>query len=376
MITELNVEVGQPFYSRYEIEGEEANAIISGEGNSGDTATVKLIRRTLGGERTLATQVVTLTGTPLRAEVIFDLTAIKDDDGFSTVKASKRIGDYRITAEAGNVKNKAAFTVTPISPKKMREDFLWGIPLTSANVLAPGGAEPLKMSDESIVENVLNHTDELATTLGVYLEPTLIVTNKTREGFVYDIEGEGMSYYPSSAARWLTVTLPYPKMQKVHLLSAWLNQDKALTLGKDWRIEHTLSGSITLAPSSGAIVDWQTLGLGMTMFARAQNHIPGFWHYAITAGLLEIPPELIHYIGKMSALETLGVVGNARYPDGVTSVSISRDGVSENRSFNPKGPYAALIDQYSKDLGIGQDGKNTVLPRLKQKYRGLLYTSM
>lgn len=234
--------------------------------------------------------------------------------------------------------------------------------------------EPEEITDEEIVSHVLAEMAALEASMQVHLEPTVVATERIRTpDLVYDVAGDSISYYPPpDRVRIVNIPLPYRVIQKVYELSAWFNRDKETTFGDDWQIQTTLGGGISLLPSSGStlVILYNLQQLGVQALYRSHHYLPGFWQYHILSGLREIPIELRHFIGKRAAIDILGLAGNMRYPGGTTNESISRDGVSESRGLNPKGVYAALIDQYRTDTGM-QDGKETLVPKLRQRYGGI-----
>lgn len=375
MITALSVNMGQTYYCKYEPEGEIVHAVIAATGSVGDLVSVSLIRRTLGADLELASQVRAVTGSPLHVLVEFDLTALKDADGFSTARCSTRVGDYRIVATAGNVTARAAFTVVPVSLAKMRAGSLFGIPLTSSTMFEPGTTTPLAMSDDEIMDDVLTAMAELSAALHIELEPTLVVTDRLATTLAYDKIGPSLALYPPTDGRWTTVQIPFHPRLKVNVLSSYYNQDPIMIYGPEWRVD-SQGGIVTLMPSGGAA--WQpgpSFGFGLGMYGGGRSYIPNFWEYSILVGLREIPTELLHLIEKRAALDILSKVSAVYYPGGITpgttSHSISRDGVTETNSHNAQGIFGSRIAQLRQELEIGDDGTDNEIAKLRVRYGGV-----
>ena len=79
----------------------------------------------------------------------------------------------------------------------------------------------------------------------------------------------------------------------------------------------------------------------------------------------EIPADLLNFIAKAAALNVLAVIGDVLYGVGMSSVSISLDGVSQNTPLTRSaqgGLFGGRIKLYLDEL-------NQQLPNLKNQYR-------
>lgn len=238
-----------------------------------------------------------------------------------------------------------------------------------------------RMSDEEIVEEVLRTYAAITTAMRGELEPARVVTEKilalSTVPLSYDRIGMPANFYrQDQTARWLALRIPHHNVLYVHQLSGWFNQNKAVDINDDWRVTTERSGQVQLVPSNAALLNWNFLGIGIQAFLTSQISVPNFWNYEATVGLREIPLELLQFIGKRTAMSLLASAGAMRYAAGVTSTSLSRDGVSESRGLNPKGAYAGLIDQYAADTGRQSDGKEVLLKRLRDRYMGTAFTTL
>ena len=238
MINTLKVDLGQTYFSQYDYLSDRVNVTIEAEGTPDSTAVnVVLARKTMGAEAVLQTIIGTLAGSPFKASVTFDLTTLQDEYGFSSARCSTRMGDYSVTATCDGKQAQSRFTVLPVTPRQLRSAFLFGVPLTAAEVTIPGGTTQAVMSDETIAERILDAYAELLGALRLDLEPTLVVTDLLKTGVAYDRVGIPATYYPPTRGRlWLTLDLPHRLVLKVKTLKGYFNQSQIVTVEQDWRV--------------------------------------------------------------------------------------------------------------------------------------------
>lgn len=467
-ISVLKVTVDRTHYSRYEPERKVLTARVVPTGaTAGDVVTAVIQRNTPAGIRTLDTKTVTLASGDLSGfDVAWDLSEIKDADGFSTVLRSIGIRyDYAVVASAGAVSGSAPFTVVLITAEEMKHRWLHGLPLYAVEKLEPrvqpqaitgaivvdvsrltsignttltytvsgstktltwgtgapvtlaatrqrytvldargnylvvdvdpallpasSASDPLFidygiMSDDTIIHEIQVTTEEVQRGLQCQLEPTVIVSQSLMDKginpkgvAVYDKVGIGVGYYrPASFERWLELRIPFQPLLKVYELSGYLNRTKIVQITDDWIRHSEQSGAISLVPSNAAIVQWTFYGAGFYSFSLQQSSLPDFWQYRVLAGFRQLPVPIHEFIGERAAISLLIKAQQARYPAGMTSQSVSRDGVSESRGVNPQGAYAATIQQYRQETGIDASGKDNGIVRLRQTYRGVTFTTL
>jgi hypothetical protein len=97
------------------------------------------------------------------------------------------------------------------------------------------------------------------------------------------------------------------------------------------------------------------------------SFIPNYWHVTYVTGFDVIPAEIVDVLGKFASINVLAVLGDSTYKPGISSSSISIDGLSQSTSSIVSGQggiYAGRIKQY-------QDELKQQLIDLRSFYRGL-----
>lgn len=310
--------------------------------------------------------------------------------------SAQGLGTLTLTVTAGPVKTLkwragTAVTITTSGLYTLSDPARNYIIVQVNAALLPGGttSEPLfidyaYMADDTLMDQIIASTEETQRGMQVQLEPTIAVSqsladpkiNLTTYNPDYDIVGLAVTYYKvASFERWLELQIPFQPLLKVMELSGYLNLTRIVQITNDWIRWNEMSGHIDLVPSNAAIVQWTFYGAGFYTFSIAQPSMPDFWQYRALVGLRVLDPEIIEFIGMRAAIPLLMKAGLARYPAGITSQSVSRDGVSESRSLNPRGAYAGLADAYREATGMVQ-GKDLGIQRLRQRYRGIIFTTL
>lgn len=221
-----------------------------------------------------------------------------------------------------------------------------------------------QMTDDDLARRIHGLVDETEKKLFVPLEPRRVVSRmlveKSQAPASYDRIVDGQPWYRlDDRHRWINVPLPFPHLLKVHTLSGWLNQQRSLVVDAGWMQVNEKSGEVNLIPSTTVALEWLSESPLWPSMLFMQPYIPGWWQFDVTHGLREIPPGLIEHVAKLIAIDLLTSAGQARNPSGVAGASLSRDGISESRSLNPLGLYAATIQRYLDETGQGALGRGT-----------------
>lgn len=459
-ISALSLSLNRSHYSRYETARSQVKVTLKATGSTGDQFTVTVKRKTKGTDLTLASQTGTLGATPSTPVVLtFDLTALKDADGLSTVRVSESLDDYTATATAGNVTTSQTFTVVPVTADEIKSRYLMGLPLTATEQLMPrlqpqaitgvtvtavspqsltgagtltytagspaklewaGGGqitlvsgvisyllpdpnsgyllvdvdtsllpvsttsetlfiEPAQMQDSVILPQILQTYREAESSVHVFLEPSIVVSEMVlgeHPDIAYDEIGPAAHYYPHRPNyQWMSLKIPYNALLKVKQITGYYNLTKAVDIGRDWQVRIERNGQIQLVPSNQAFLDWNLFGIGAATFLQSRISIPNFWQYWIVAGLRDCEAEMLSFVGKRAGMVLLAQAALARNPSGATSMSISRDGVSENKGLNPKGLYEGVIARYEVETGK-INGVETFLEHFRAEHVGVEMTSL
>lgn len=234
--------------------------------------------------------------------------------------------------------------------------------------------EQAKIDDMDIVREVLQVYRTAETGVHVFLEPTILVTDRFLEdnpNTAYDELGEAAHYYPHNRNyQWMSLKIPYNSLLKINKIVGYYNQTKAVDIGADWQVRMEKNGQVQFVPSNQALLDWNLFGIGAATFLQSRISIPKFWHYHVVVGLREIPAEMLSWVGKRAAMTILTQAGLARNPAGATNVSLSRDGVTESRGLNPRGLYDGVVSRLEVETGR-INGVETFLDSFKAEHVGL-----
>ena len=244
-----------------------------------------------------------------------------------------------------------------LSPTELRENYLFGIPFCS-----PDGT---KMSSSSILQHILN-----AQTL---------VENMFSLKLLKQVIEENRDFIRQEFLSWGYIRTMYP-IAYIDNLEGWINDVCQITYPKEWlsikKIESVaIYRNIYLIPNtgsrSGATMTQNSLiynGISPHLAWFGQNYIPNYWRPRYVTGWDKVPADLFDFVGKIASINVLAIIGDVLYGIGVTSFSITLDGVSQNtplaRSGNG-GLFAGRIKTYIDDMN------NNLLPVLKSKYRGI-----
>lgn len=240
-----------------------------------------------------------------------------------------------------------------------------------------------QMTDEVLLDQMINTVDAIERDLTIPLEPTIVVSKMLVDKAPwYDRVVDGQTFYQAERRwEWIRIQVPYYKLRKVYNLQGWFNQSKVVTIEQGWIKATESNGLIQLVPSAGVPIMVWIETMPIYQFAYPQT-IPDFWQFHILQGLDGFTSELTDFCAMRAAIPVLSFAALGRNPAGATNESISRDGVSESRGFNQAGANAVLIQRYQQETGMpmmqgrggrGQQG-DPGIDRLRMKYRGLAMT--
>lgn len=152
------------------------------------------------------------------------------------------------------------------------------------------------------------------------------------------------------------------------------------TFPREWVKLDRMKGQIQLIPTQGTLSQ-VIIGQGgsyLPIIYQGLGYLPHLFHVDYTSGFEKgtVPTFFLDGIAKLCSIELLSSVGDSVRPVGVTSQSLSIDGMSESRGFmnTPDGApvFTGRIKQYQKELfGDPQLGTHGILAEIKEFYRGL-----
>jgi hypothetical protein len=83
----------------------------------------------------------------------------------------------------------------------------------------------------------------------------------------------------------------------------------------------------------------------------------------------DVPEDLLDLISKIAAINALAVIGSYLYGVGLSSISVSLDGVSQNTPLTRGGKYGMFSDR----IQLYIDDINDMMENLKIIYRGITF---
>jgi len=173
--------------------------------------------------------------------------------------------------------------------------------------------------------------------------------------FFVERSEQAMTYYrPRDFSHWMSFQLPRRRILKVYHLDGWFNQSQAVSIGRDWIVFDQITGTLELVPNNGAIISWQFYGAAILQFFFNYPEIPGFWHFGFASGLPSLNGEygiVREAIAKMASRNILAAAGFA-FTGGAQSIAVSRNGVSDSRTYAGGAGGAFLLREYSNWLDI------------------------
>ena len=244
-----------------------------------------------------------------------------------------------------------------LSPTELRENYLFGIPMCS-----PDGT---KMSSSSILQHILSAQTLVENLFSLKLLKQVIEENRDF------IRQEFMS--------WGYIRTMYP-IAFIDNLEGWINGVCQITYPREWlsikkQEDVAVYRNVYLIPNTGgkdgARMTQNSLvynGLSPHLGWFGQSYIPNYWRRRYITGWDKVPADLFEFVAKAAAINVLAVIGDVLYGIGITSLSITLDGVSQNTPLARSGQgglFAGRIKTYIDDMN------NRLLPVLKSKYRGI-----
>ena len=245
-----------------------------------------------------------------------------------------------------------------MSPTELRENYLFGIPMCSN--------DGKKMSSSSIMKYI-----ESAQTL---------VENLFSIKFIKQVIEENRDFVRQEFLSWGYIRTMYP-VNYIDNLEGWINDVCQITYPKEWlsikkQENIAVYRNVYLIPNtgskSGAHMTQNSLvynGLSPHLGWFGQTYIPNYWRPRYVTGWDKIPADLFDFVAKAASINVLAVIGDVLYGIGITSVSVSLDGVSQNTPLTRSsqgGIFSGRIKTYI-------DNMNENLPILKSKYRGISF---
>lgn len=228
------------------------------------------------------------------------------------------------------------------------------------------------------INSAINWVEKTA--LSIYLEPTRIVTEIDPNQITYpagsdipqfvladwDENVDALTYTCPAAGHWINFKMPYYPIIAFNSLYGKVSNVRIVDIAIEWVEFHKRAGFVELVPFNQETA-FNFIGLMWVESIRGPIPIPNFWNFDALVGFTHTPAILMELVAKKAAIDALTKIGQA-YRPGVSSQSVSRDGVSESVSYLTAGMYgifSGAIKSYREWIDIN-------LPMLRGSYRGAL----
>jgi hypothetical protein len=238
-----------------------------------------------------------------------------------------------------------------------------------------------KMDDHSLRQFIQNAATYVESFMHLAVEPRIAMTNliwQAKNMPFTDMITQPVAWtIPYQYDTWLNFHIPVRRLLKIYDIRGYFNSSLSTIIPVDqWETHDEYTGVVTFIPKSGgALVTWQTVQATFMQFMFGRDIVQEFWHYQVAHGLrsLSIPEyrPVLEAIAKKASVDVLLQAGSA-LKAGISSESVSRDGVSESTSYTQSamyGLYAHITIPY-------QEWLDENLPRLKRRIGGVEYVTL
>lgn len=233
----------------------------------------------------------------------------------------------------------------------LKSDYLFGLSLadSSGNIY----------SDAAINRWIVKATAAIETELGVCVSPTTVTS-------------EPHDYRVQEYDQFCFLQLFKIPVASVTSVIAKYGGQTVMTFPVDWVKLLGEHGQIQLVPTTGSLSQ-VLLGQGtsalLPLITGALSQMPFLFEVTYTAGFAagEIPSDICDVICMQASIGILQILGDLVLAPGVSSASLSIDGLSQNISTVKSaqgGAFAGRITQY-------QNMMKDLLPALHRKYHGV-----
>jgi len=227
------------------------------------------------------------------------------------------------------------------------------------------------------IERSINWIEDVV--LNCYVEPTRVVTEINPNEISYnpgsDIPNfvqadwdkvvDAVTYTRPAPGHWINFRMPFFPIIEFYTLYGKVSNVRILDVALEWIEFHERGGFVELVPFNQEVA-FNFIGLIWVESLRGPVPIPNFWNFDALVGYRETPQALIELIGKRAAIDALTLIGQAFRP-GISSQSVSRDGVSESVSYLTSGMYGI----FTATIKTYQEWIDKNLPQFQGAYTGV-----
>lgn len=247
---------------------------------------------------------------------------------------------------------------SPISPDELKERYFFGIPITD-----PSGN---LMSDEVITDLISFAVAEVEGGLEIKLSKQIIEEN--------------FSYHINDWHSWGFIPTTYPVLEVYSMVGSVGTIEKQIEFPQSWLSvkrsteKYAAQRRVFVVPTVGSAQQDTIVYSGITPHLGwfSMSIIPDYWKITYCTSFKEPPGDILDYIGKLAAINIFHMMGDIILGAGIASQSIGLDGLSQSISTTSSATnagYGARVTGYLADLKRN-------LPHLRQKYKGITFTSL
>lgn len=247
-----------------------------------------------------------------------------------------------------------------ISPSELRETYLFGIPVCTTD-----GRE---LSSQSIKQQIVTAQKKFERLFSIKINRQVIEENRDFIRQEWEVWGYVKYTYP----------IVYPDNLKGYISEAmqvnfpkeWLSMKRTEAVAT-WRNLYLIPNS---SAHKGAQMTQNSIvynGILPALNYLGRNYIPNYWRLKYITGWKaeDVPDDLTDVICKYAAINVLSIVGSYLYGTGISSWSVSLDGVSQSTPFTKGGKYGMFNDRITLYL----EEINAAMQDMKYLYSGIVF---
>lgn len=244
----------------------------------------------------------------------------------------------------------------PLSPSELESLYFFGI-----GIKDQAGN---RMSEEDLSFTIKSAAEEIEGLLNIKITKQVIQESQSYNLDDYRAWGYIPTTYPVACASNLTGFLG--QVEQVIYPKNWLSVKKS----NDGISNHR---SIYIIPTTEDSVENTVVysGVAPHMGHWGARNIPNYWTVTYVTSFDRMPEDILNAIGKLAAINVFHQLGDIILGAGIASQSIGIDGLSQSiatTSSATNAGYGARVTGYLADLKL-------LIPRIKAKYGGILFTS-
>lgn len=172
---------------------------------------------------------------------------------------------------------------------------------------------------------------------------------------------ETHDYHVNDYAQWGWLQLYKVPVKVVHkVCGRYPLGESVVEYPTEWIDLKASAGQISLVPSRGSLGSVLIMNGGsfLPLHYSGMERIPSLWEVDYEAGMdpEDMPRDVVDAIAKLACINLLTIMSNLVRPVGVSSESVSIDGLSQSMSYQMPA-FQAHISQYSESL-YGPAGKS------------------